>query len=117
MDKTPFFLSLLRACPAGSRLLLYQTESEPFVHAFREWSYREHAQELEADHYSIDEGFLRTAERLAAEGELEIVHHFTILGPDGRLLCNSLDDFTILEVADDIEELIASARKKPPNEP
>ncbi len=111
MDDVPFFLALLRACPTGSRLFFYQTESEPFVHTFREWSFRERPRAFEADHYTLDEGFLSTAERVAAAGELEIAHHFTILGPDERLLCDSLDDFTILELADDIEQHIASESK------
>ena len=102
----PFFLALLRACPDGSRLTFHQSEPESFVHAFREWSHRKRSQDFEADHYTIDRRLVAIAERLAAAGELRLDHHFTIVAPDDRLLCDSLDDFTIVTLADDIRQSI-----------
>ena len=106
MSDIPFFLALLRACPDGSRLTFHQSETESFVHAFREWSHRKKAQDFEADHYTVDRRFIAVAERLAATGELQLDHHFTIVAPDDRLLCDSLDDFTIVTLADDIRQSI-----------
>jgi hypothetical protein len=105
----PFFLALLRACPDGSRLTFHQSETESFVHAFREWSHRTRPQDFEADHYTMDRRFVAAAERLAADGELRLDHHFTIVAPDDRLLCDSLDDFTIVTLADDIRQSIRDA--------
>lgn len=102
MADVPFFLALLRACPEGSRLTFYQGETESFVHAFREWSHRKKPQDFEADHYVIDRRFIAVADRLAATGELHLDHHLTVVAPDDRLLCDSLDDFTIVTLADDI---------------
>jgi hypothetical protein len=104
MGDIPFFLAVLRACTAGSRLTFYQSEDESFVDAFREWSHRKRALDFEADHYAVDPQFVAECERLAATGELHIAHHFTIVAPDGRLLCDSLDDFTIVTLADDIKQ-------------
>ena len=106
MGDIPFFLALVRACPDGSRLTFYQGEPESFVCAFREWSHRKRPQDFEADHYTIDRQLVAVAERLAAAGELRLDHHFTIVAPDDRLLCDSLDDFTIVTLADDIRESI-----------
>jgi len=55
---------------------------------------------------TIDRRFVAVAERLATGGELHLEHHFTIVAPDDRLLCDSLDDFTIVTLADDIRQSI-----------
>ena len=109
MDDLPFFLALLRACPDGSRLSFDQSEPESFVHAFREWSHRERPDTFEADSYSIAPGFIAAIERDLAGGNLRLYAHFWIVGPDGRALCSSLDDFTVVTLDDDIKKTIHRA--------
>ncbi|HEX8371894.1 MAG TPA: hypothetical protein VF585_03870 [Chthoniobacterales bacterium] len=102
MNDMELFVALLRACPERSRLSFDQSEPESFVHTFREWSHRHDASTFEADYYSIDAQFVAAVEQLAALGELRLDHHFGIVAPDGRALCHSMDDFTIVTLADDI---------------
>jgi hypothetical protein len=109
MGNISFFLALLRACPEGSRLTFHQSETEAFVNAFRAWSHRENPRNFEADYYAFDRRFMELAERLAAAGELPLDHHFTIVAYDNRLLCDSLDDFTIVTLAEDIKEKIRAS--------
>ena len=101
-----FFLALLRASPDGSRLTFHQDEDEAFVATFRAWSHPEPRRQLEADYYIIDRRFVAEAEKLAAAGHLRLEHHMTLVGPDERLLCDSVDQFTIVTVAEDISEHI-----------
>lgn len=110
MDNMRFFVAVLRACPEGSRLTFHRSEPESFVQAFHEWSHREHAESFEADYYAIDRRLVELAERLAASGKLELDHHFAILAPDGRSLCDSLDDFTVVSLAEDIRKNIPHAQ-------
>jgi hypothetical protein len=108
MDDMQFFVALLRACPEGSRLSFEQSEPESFVHTFREWSYRGRPDTFEADSYSIDSRFIAAVQREIASGKLQLDHHFGIVAPDGRPLCSSLDDFTVVTLADDIKQWIAN---------
>jgi hypothetical protein len=108
MDDMQFFVALLRACPEGSRLSFEQSEPESFVHTFREWSYRDRPDTFEADSYSIDSRFIAAVQREIASGKLQLDHHFGIVAPDGRPLCSSLDDFTVVTLADDIKQRIAN---------
>ena len=107
MDNMRFFVALLRACPEGSRLTFDQSEPESFVHAFREWSHHDRPNAFEGDFYSIDSRFIAAIEREIASGRLQLNHHFGIVAPDGRPLCGSLDDFTVVTLADDIRQTIA----------
>jgi hypothetical protein len=107
MDDLPFFVALLRACPGGSRLGFDRSEPEAFVHTFREWSHRDDPRTFEADSYLIDARFILAVERELAGGRLQLDHHFWIASPDGRALCTSLDDFTVITLADDIKERMA----------
>jgi hypothetical protein len=102
MSDFEFFVALLRACPERSRLSFDQSEPESFVHAFREWSHRADPSTFEADYYSIDARFVAAVEQSVARGELMLDHHFGIVAPDGRPLCGSLDDFTVVTLSDDI---------------
>jgi len=106
MDEMLFFVTLLRACPVGSRLSFDQSESELFVDAFREWSHRDQTDTFEADSYSIDPRFIASIERKIASGEVRLDHHFWIVAPDGRPLCSSLDDFTVVTLAEEIKQRI-----------
>ena len=106
MNDMQLFLALLRACPAGSRLSFDQSESESFVSTFREWSHRDDPSTFEADSYSIDSRFIAAIEREIAGGKLQLYSHFWITAPDRRSLCSSLDDFTVVTLADDIREKI-----------
>lgn len=108
LDDMQFFVALLRACPEGSRLSFDQSEPESFVHTFREWSHRDRPDTFEADSYSIDVRFIATVEREITSGKLQLDHHFGIVAPDGRSLCSSLDDFTVVTLADDIKQKIAN---------
>src|SRR4030095_5375434 len=108
MDDMQFFVALLRACPEGSRLSFEQSEPESFVHTFREWSDRDRPDTFEADSYSIDSRFIAAVQREIASGKLQLDHHFGIVAPDGRPLCSSLDDFTVVTLADDIKQRIAN---------
>ena len=109
MDDMQFFVALLRACPEGSRLSFDQSEPESFVHTFREWSHRDRPDTFEADSYSVDSRFIAAVEREIAGGKLQLDHHFGIVAPDGRPLCSSLDDFTVVTLADDIKQRITKA--------
>ena len=108
MDDMQFFVALLRACPEGSRLSFDQSEPESFVHTFREWSHRDDSKSFEADSYSIAPRFIEVVEREIASGKLQLDHHFGIVAPDGRSLCSSLDDFTVVTLADDIKQKITN---------
>jgi hypothetical protein len=108
MDDMQFFIALLRACPEGSRLNFGQSESESFVHAFREWSHRGDPNSFEADSYSIDARFIAAVEREMASGKLELYAHFWIVSSDGRALCSSLDDFTVVTLSDDIKQRMSN---------
>ena len=61
---------------------------------------------FEADYYSIDARFISAVEREIASGKLQLDHHFWIATPDGRLLCNSMDDCTVITFAEDIKKKI-----------
>ena len=104
MEDMPFFVALLRACPVGSQITFDQSEPESFVRAFGQWAHRSDSKSFEADYYTVDAEFIALAEQLARRGELELDHHFGIASPDGRLLCASWDDFTIMKLADEIAE-------------
>lgn len=84
MESLQFFIVLLRASPAGSRITFDQSEPESFVHAFRKWSYREKPESFEADYYAIDNEFIALAEERAKRGELELYCHFGISSPEGH---------------------------------
>ncbi len=104
MDDMQFFVALLRACPEGSRLSFDQSETESFVHNFREWSHRDDPKSFEADSYSITTRFIETVERGIASGKLELYHHFWIASSDGRALFSSLDDFTVVTMDENIKK-------------
>ena len=104
MDDMQFFVALLRTCPEGSRLSFDQSEPESFVHTFREWSHRDDPKSFEADSYSIAPRFIEAVEREIASGKLELDHHFWIASSDGRALCSSLDDFTVVTLDEDIKK-------------
>ena len=106
IDNMRFFIALLRACPARSRITFDQSETESFVHAFRKWSYRENPKDFEADHYTMDDEFIALAEERAKKGELELYCHFGIASPEGELLCTSWDDFVIVKLKDELRENI-----------
>lgn len=108
MDDLRFFVALLRACPEGSRLGFDQSESESFVHAFREWSHRDKPDMFEADSYAIDARFIAAVEREILSGTLQLYHHFWIVSPEGQALCSSLDDFTVVTLAEDIKQRITN---------
>ena len=114
MSDTSFFIALLRACPDGSRLTFHQSETEFFVSTFHDWSHRENPKNFEADYYAFDERFIELAEQLAVAGALPLDHHFTIVAYDNRLLCDSLDDFTIVTLAEDIKEKIRGSHETMP---
>ena len=111
MSDTSFFIALLRACPAGSRLTFHQSETEFFVSTFREWSHRNNSKNFEADYYGFDQRFIELAEQLVAAGALPLDHHFTIVAYDDRLLCDSQDDCTLMMLAEDIKEKIHRSRE------
>ncbi len=113
MDDMQFFLNLLRVCPKGSRLNTEQSEPESFVKAFRPWSHRNQPETFEANYYTIDEAFIAMAEKLMENDVLELDHHFSISAPDGRGLCSSLDDFCIVNLADDIKAKIKKQQANP----
>ena len=106
MDDMQFFVALLRASPEGSRLGFDQSEPESFVHAFREWSHRERPDSFEADYYSIEPRFIAGIEREIASGKLKLYAHFWIVAPDGRTICSSLDDFTVVTLDDETRKKI-----------
>lgn len=110
LDNLPFFLALLRACPAGSRLSFDRSEPESFVQAFRPWSHRESPSTFEADCYRIDADFVAAVEQAIERGTLQLDHHFGIVAPDGRPLCSSMDDFSVVTLAADIQERILRGR-------
>ena len=109
LNDMQFFLALLRACPTGSRLSFDRSEPESFVHALRPWSFRDDPRNFEADSYTIDDGFIAAVEREVAVGTLQLDHHFGIVAPDGRLLCSSLDEFTVVTLAEDITRRISES--------
>lgn len=106
-----FFVTLLRACPGGSRITFDQSEPESFVHAFGKWSYREDPNSFEADYYTIDGDFIALAEERAKLGELELYSHFGISSPEGELLCTSWDDFMVVKLTKELEEKIRRETK------
>lgn len=108
MGDMQFFVALLRACPEGSRLSFDQSEPESFVHTFREWSHRDRPDTFESDSYSIDARLIAAVEGQIASGRLQLDHHFWIVAPDGRALCRSLDDFTVVTLADDLKQRISN---------
>ncbi len=108
LEDLDFFLALLRACPDGSRLSFDRSEPESFVQAFRPWSHRDQPDTFEADYYTICDDLRAEAERLVGGGQLELDHHFGIVAADGRSLCSSLDDFTVVTLADDIRRQITT---------
>jgi len=109
MDDMQFFVALLRACREGSRLGFDQSEPESFVHAFREWSHRDRPASFEADYYSMDSRFIAAIEREIASGKLQLYAHFWIVAPDGRAICSSLDDFTVVTLEDETRKRIQNA--------
>ena len=106
MDDMQFFVALLRACPEGSRISFDQSESESFVHTFREWSHRDDPNSFEADSYSMDSRFIAAVEGEIAGGKLQLYSHFWITAPDGSSLCSSLDDLTVVTLDEDIKKRI-----------
>lgn len=103
LTELQFFVGLLRACPEGSRLSFDRSEPESFVQAFRPWSHREDDSTFEADYYRIDSCFVAAVEQAIARGELELDHHFGIVDANGRPLCSSMDDFTVVTLAEDVK--------------
>ena len=106
MENMDFFLALLRACPAGSRLTFDQSEPASFVIGFREWSHRSDINSFEADYYTIDAGLIALVEQLAAQGSLQLHCHFAIGSPRGGVLCASWDDFSVVKLSDEIAQII-----------
>ena len=102
MTDAQFFLAVLRACPAGTRLDVGQDEGDQWVRQLKQWSYRKRADQYEADYYRIDGQFTESVEQLIRSNpaNLSVLHHITVTDQAGRCLLQSMDDFTIITCLD-----------------